>query len=133
MTHRGERDDIGGGEPQSRQSAKLFLQSSESGLPQPLTRRRVCPPSPVLGGGAHSLAREGLGESQFRRGDIHCGTFYIYALCGPTKVKYGVRSPKFIWAPLYSCTHWLRPRNSHLYAGSFTRALLAAKIDDISL
>jgi hypothetical protein len=21
------------------------------------------------------------------------------------------RSPKFIWAPVYSCTHWLRPRN----------------------
>jgi hypothetical protein len=28
------------------------------------------------------------------------------------EVKYGVRSPKFIWAPVYSCTHWLRPRNS---------------------
>jgi hypothetical protein len=26
---------------------------------------------------------------------------------------YGVRSPKFIWAPAYSCTHWLRPRNFH--------------------
>jgi hypothetical protein len=38
--------------------------------------RRVSPP-PVLGGGAHSLAREGLGESQFRRGDIHCGTLTI--------------------------------------------------------
>ncbi len=33
---------------------------------------------PVLGRGAHSLARERLGESQFRRGDIHCG---IYVLC----------------------------------------------------
>jgi hypothetical protein len=33
-----------------------------------------CAPPPVLGGGAHSLARKGLGESQFRRGDIHCGT-----------------------------------------------------------
>jgi hypothetical protein len=32
--------------PQSRQSAKLFLQSSEFWLPQPLTRRRVCPPRP---------------------------------------------------------------------------------------
>jgi hypothetical protein len=47
--------------------------------PQTLSRRRVCPP---LGGGAHSLAREGLGESQFRRGDIHCGTLYTYVLCG---------------------------------------------------
>jgi hypothetical protein len=64
---------------QSRQSAKLFLKSSELGLPQPLTRRRVCPlPPPVLGGRGHSLAIEGLGESQFRRGDIHCGTLYIY-------------------------------------------------------
>jgi hypothetical protein len=62
--------------PQRMQSAEL----SELELPQPLTRRRVCP-SPVLGGGAHSLAREGLGESQFRRGDIHCGTLYIYVLC----------------------------------------------------
>jgi hypothetical protein len=52
--------------PQSRQSAKLFLQSLELGLSQPLTRRRVCPPPPqppVLRWGAHSLAREGLGES----------------------------------------------------------------------
>jgi hypothetical protein len=58
------------------QSAKLFLQSSELGLPQPLTRGRVPPPPPpVLGGGAHSLAREGLGESQLG---------YVYITCsGP--------------------------------------------------
>jgi hypothetical protein len=36
-----------------------------------------CPPTDS-GGRAHSLAREGLGEPQFRRGDIHCGTLYIY-------------------------------------------------------
>ncbi len=35
---------------QSRQSAKLFLQSSELGLPHSLTRRRVCPPPLVPGG-----------------------------------------------------------------------------------
>ncbi len=38
------------------------------------------------------------------------------------------RSPTFIWAPVYSCTIWLRPRNSpppHL--GSYTRALLVSK------
>ncbi len=69
-----------GAHAQSRQSAKLFLKSLELGLPHPLTRRRVCLP-PVLGG-AHSLAREGLGGSQFRRGDIHCGSLYIYLLCG---------------------------------------------------
>ncbi len=63
--------------PQSRQSAKLFLQSSELGLPQPLTRRRVCPLPLDPGGGAHSLAREGVGESQFLRGDIGTrGTLY---------------------------------------------------------
>ncbi len=28
------------------------------------------------------------------------------------RLKYGVRSPKLIWAPVYSCTHWLRPCNS---------------------
>jgi hypothetical protein len=32
------------------------------------------------GGGAHSPAGEGLGESQFRRGDIHCSTLYIYVI-----------------------------------------------------
>jgi hypothetical protein len=31
------------------------------------------------------------------------------------QVKYGVRSPKFIWAPVYSCAHWLRPRNHPAY------------------
>jgi len=35
------------------------------------------PDPPVLGGGTHTLAREGLGDSQFRWGDIHCGTLYI--------------------------------------------------------
>jgi hypothetical protein len=45
----------------------LFLQSPKLGLPQPLTL---------------TLAREGLGESQFRRVDIHCGLFiYTYFVC----------------------------------------------------
>ncbi len=77
------RDEEGGSEArggftvQSRQSAKPFLQSSKLGLTHPLSRRRVCPPNPVLGGEANSLAGEGLGEYQFRRGDIHCGALYI--------------------------------------------------------
>jgi hypothetical protein len=45
---------------------------------------RVLSFSPVVGirGGAHSLAREGLYgiESKFRRGDMHCGTLYVYVL-----------------------------------------------------
>jgi hypothetical protein len=40
-----------------RQSAKLFLQSPELGLPQPLARRRVCPP-PLDSGGRGRLAGE---------------------------------------------------------------------------
>ncbi len=51
-------------------------------FPQPLTPRRVPPPPPLVqGGGAHSLAGEGVGWSQFRRGDRHCGTLGIYVLC----------------------------------------------------
>ncbi len=54
-----------------RQGAKLFLQSSDLGLPHPLSRRRVAPPPTLWSGeGTHSLAGEGLGESQFRREDI---------------------------------------------------------------
>ncbi len=63
--------------PQSRHSAKLFLQSSELGLPH----RRMCPPPLGFGWVAHSLAGEGVGESQFRRGVIHCGTLRKYVLC----------------------------------------------------
>jgi hypothetical protein len=37
--------------------------------------------------------------------------------------------PKFMWAPLYSGTHWPRPRNSPLppHLGSNTRALLVSQ------
>ncbi len=46
-----------------------FFSSRRNWDSQPLTRGRVCPPiPPFLGGGAHSLAREGLEESQCRRG-----------------------------------------------------------------
>ncbi len=51
--------------PQSRQSAKRFFQSSELGLPNPLTRRPVYP-----------HPGEGVDESQFRRGDIHWALVY---------------------------------------------------------
>ncbi len=43
-------------------------------------------PSPVgecalpFWGEGHTRWRQGLGESQFRLGDIHCGTLYIYIL-----------------------------------------------------
>ncbi len=43
--------------------------------PTPHPLASVPPPPFGSGGrGAHSLEREGMGESQFRRRDIHCGT-----------------------------------------------------------
>ncbi len=60
--------------PQSRQSAKVF--SPVVGIGTPPTPHPLVP-----GGGANSLAREEVGESQFRRGDIHCGTLYLCVLC----------------------------------------------------
>jgi hypothetical protein len=57
------------------------LRNRDSPSPSPAGE---CAPYPsVPGGGAHSQAREGLGESQFRLGNIHCGTLYIYVLCAP--------------------------------------------------
>jgi hypothetical protein len=47
---------------QSRQSAKLFLKSSELGLPQPLTSRRVCPLPPVIGGRGTLAGGTGVGR-----------------------------------------------------------------------
>jgi hypothetical protein len=73
--------------PQSRQSAKRFLKSSDLGLPQPLTCRRMCPPT-LWSGGEGTLAGERRGgESQFRREDIHCGTLYINVLCDGTPLR----------------------------------------------
>ncbi len=41
--------------------------------PSPAGECASPPPLLVPGGGAHSLAREGLGKSRFRRRDIPCG------------------------------------------------------------
>jgi hypothetical protein len=48
---------------QSRQSAKLFLQSYEMGLPYSLIRRRVCIPPLVPGGGGTLACGRGGGGS----------------------------------------------------------------------
>jgi hypothetical protein len=45
--------------------------------PNPSPAGECAPPPLVPGGGAHLLAREGMGESQFRRGDIH----FWYSIC----------------------------------------------------
>jgi hypothetical protein len=73
-----EKDLHRAGGTEYRQNAKLFLQSPELELPHPLSRiAGECAPPPLVGGGAHALAGEGLGESQFRRGEIHM-VLYMY-------------------------------------------------------
>jgi hypothetical protein len=69
---------------QSRQSEAFSQVVGIRTPPTPHPQVSVPPPLPVPWGGAHSQAREGLGEPQFRRGDIHCGTFsiYVHVLCG---------------------------------------------------
>jgi hypothetical protein len=62
---------------QSRQSAKRFSCRWNWDSPTPLAAGECAPPPFGPGGRAHSLAAKGVGESQFQRGDIHCGALYI--------------------------------------------------------
>ncbi len=71
--------------PQSRQSARLFLQSSNWGLssPAPSPAGECVPPDFGGGGGGVLTCLQERGGSQFRRGDRHCGTLctvYVYFL-----------------------------------------------------
>jgi hypothetical protein len=61
------------------------------------------PPPPVTGGEAHSLTKDGLRESHFRRGDIHSGTLYIYVLC----ITGRILSLVLLWR-----VWWREPRDS---------------------
>ncbi len=66
---------------QSRLSAKLFLQSSELGLPHPLAAGECAPHPPFGPGGGQTRLRErGWGWSQFRRGNIR--VLYTVVLYG---------------------------------------------------
>jgi hypothetical protein len=70
---------------QSRQSARLFLQSSELAPPLPRPLASVTPPPLWFrGGGKHSLAEEGVGGSQFGQTRWNCVYVCdcIYLLCG---------------------------------------------------
>jgi hypothetical protein len=62
---------------QSRQSAKRFSSRWNWDSPTPLAAGECAPPPFGPGGRAHSLAAKGVGESQFQRGDIHCGALCI--------------------------------------------------------
>ncbi len=82
-------------------------------------------PSPAgecSGGGAHSLAREGFGESQFRRGDIHCGTLYTYfviylyfLLCCPFLLLFGERTRGRHFESELVSGHTVTPPCLHFY------------------
>jgi hypothetical protein len=61
---------------QSKKSAKLFIQSSELGLLQPLARRRVCPP--LLRGEGHTRWRERGWESPNSYEGTYTVVLYIY-------------------------------------------------------
>ncbi len=63
----------------SRQSA--FSPVVRIGTPPPHHPQASVPPPLWFRGEAYSLAGEGVGESQFRGGDVHCGILYIYVLC----------------------------------------------------
>ncbi len=71
----------GGHKPQSRQSAKLFLQSSELGLPQPLTHRRVLPPPLWLRGEGHTRWRERGRESPNSNEGTYTTLWYSVYIC----------------------------------------------------
>jgi hypothetical protein len=71
-----ERAREGGQKAQSSRVLCFFSSRWNWDFPNPSPARECANPL-VPGGGARSLAREGVGESQFRRGDIHCGTLYI--------------------------------------------------------
>jgi hypothetical protein len=62
---------------QSRQSAKRFSSRWNWDSPTPLAVGECAPPPFGTGGRAHSLAAEGVGESQFQRRDIYCAALYI--------------------------------------------------------
>ncbi len=65
--------------------------------PTPHTQVSVSPPLLIPGRGTHSLAGEGAGESQFRRGDMHCGTLYIHVLCDVLHLLPPPLPPSKIW------------------------------------
>ncbi len=110
--------------------AELFHQSSELWLPHPLSRRRVCPPPFSPGGGAHSLAREGLGEyfvyltNQQRKAPL---SFVLFGspspqfqqsagATHPTLVLCLVIFPRLTWAVMFTfLTKWGKQTGHELW------------------
>ncbi len=53
------------------------------GIGTPPTRRLVCPLPPVSGGRGTLTGEKGVGRVPIPTRGIHCGTLYMYVLCGP--------------------------------------------------
>ncbi len=51
-------------------------------FPQPPTRRLVCPLPPVSGGRGTLAGEKGVGRVPIPTRGVHCGTLYMYVLCG---------------------------------------------------
>ena len=65
--------------------------------PQPPTRRLVCPLPPVSGGRGTLAGEKGVGRVPIPTRGVHCGTPYMYVLCGPICL----RSTLFMKVVLY--------------------------------
>jgi hypothetical protein len=79
----------------------------------------------------HEAKRGNTLQKLDRSGQCISVSVLVTCICesSDAKVKYGVRYPKFIWPPVYSFSHWVRPRNSPLSPrlGSNTSALLVSQ------
>jgi hypothetical protein len=84
---------------QSRQSARLFLPSSELGPPHPLAPRRVCPP-PFGSGGGHTRLRERGGGVPIRTSGqpLWCSRYLCTLWClshAHRQIHFNLQSPHF--------------------------------------
>ncbi len=92
------------------------------GLPHPLSRKRVWPPEPKGGGGAHSPAGKRVGESQYRRLEEKLSTLptlwsretvVLCSFCFPTSL--GDNHVVFFSLSFYSYSSFLRHQFTHIY------------------
>jgi hypothetical protein len=75
--------------------------------PQPPTRRLVCPLPPVSGGRGTHAGKKGVGRVPIPTRGIHCGTLYMYVLCGAESSererRHGPNKKKIRTASLLHC------------------------------
>ncbi len=63
-------------------STTVYAPRRNWGSPQPPTRRLVCPLPPVSGGRGTLAGEKGVGRVPIPTRGTHCGTLYMYVLCG---------------------------------------------------